>query len=121
MKIEHGSGLRSEIHDRVPLQDLQNHDLILNQRRQGRRLPRLVAQSCQIVPGNREDVEAFSQAFAENEQLDSRCIAHRGRFLTHEAMQHEGLEVAIDGRLRRREFACELGDADRFSQRRESL
>ena len=69
----------------------------------------------------REDVEALPQALAENEQLDSRRIAHRRRFLTHEAMQHESLEVAIDGRLRRREFACEFGDADRFSQGRESL
>ncbi len=59
MKIEHGSGLRSEIDDRVTLQDLQDHDLMFNQRGQGRRLPRLVAESRQIVPGNREDVEAL--------------------------------------------------------------
>ena len=59
MKIEHGSRLRSEIDDRVTLQDLQDHDLMFNQRRQGGRLPRLVAKSRQIVPGNREDVEAL--------------------------------------------------------------
>jgi hypothetical protein len=121
MKIEHGSGLRSEIDDRVTLQDLQDDDLMLDQRGQGRRLPGLVAQSRQVVAGNREDVEALPQALAENEQLDARGIAQRRRFLTHEAMQHESLQVAIDGRLRRREFACELGHADRLSQGREPL
>jgi len=32
MKIEHRSGLRPEIYNRVPLQDFQNDDLTLDQR-----------------------------------------------------------------------------------------
>ena len=31
MKIKHGSRLRAEIYNRVPLQDLQNDDLTLDQ------------------------------------------------------------------------------------------
>ena len=116
MKIEHGSGLRSEIDDRVTLQDLQDHDLMFDQRGQGRRLAGFVAKPRQVVAGDGEDVKALPQALAENEQLDSRGITHRRRLLMHEAVQHESLKVAIDGRLRRREFACELRDADRLSR-----
>ena len=59
MKIEHRSGLRSEIDDRMTLQDLQDHDLVFDERGQGRRLAGFIAEPRQVVAGDREDVKAL--------------------------------------------------------------
>src|SRR5262245_64855808 len=112
MEIKHGSRLRPEIYNRVPLHDLQNDDLILNQGGQGRWLAGFVPKPRQFLAGNCEDVEALPEALAENEQLDSRRIAQRRGFLMDKAVPHEGLQMAIDSRLRRGELACELRNAD---------
>src|SRR5262245_56519107 len=66
-------------------------------------------------------IEAFPQALAENEQLDSGGVAHRLRLLMHEAVPHQSLQMAIDRRLRRGEFARELGNADGLSRSCESF
>ncbi len=108
MEVKHRSRLRPEIDNRAPLQDLQNDDLILDQGRQGRRLAGFVAKLRQVLAGYGKDVKTLPQAFAENEQLDSRGVAHRRGLLMHEAVHQESLKVAINGRLRGCEFAREF-------------
>jgi hypothetical protein len=77
MQIQDGARLRSEIDQRSALQNFQNDDLAFNERRQGRGLSGLVAQSRQVVARHGQDVEPLPQPLAQDEQLDARRVARR--------------------------------------------
>src|SRR5258708_5869403 len=105
----------------MSLDQVEDHNLLVDERRQCHRIALVIAQAHHFAPCNGQDVEALPQALAENEQLDSRRVAQRRRVLMHEAVAREGPQMAIDGRLRRSELARQVRYADGLRRPREEF
>ena len=121
MQIQDSARLRSEIDQRSALQNLQNDDLAFHERRQGRGLSGLVAQSRQVVARHGQDVEPLPQPLAKDEQLDARRVARRRGILMDKAVLYERCEMTIHRRLRCFELTREVRHADRVSRARQPL
>ena len=108
-----GAGPRREFDHRPAVHQIEHHQVVVEQGAERDRLPGRIPQPEQRVPGDRHDLEVAARGFAEDHQLDADGVAAGAGIAPHEAVAGQRAEMAVHGRLGRREGLRDRRERDR--------